>query len=71
MTHTAESLFHTQIPNNRHLFLCLQKYGQNQFSIEWYNETTDKFYNPIYYKDLLLCYRDFHRMLKKEISIQN
>ena len=71
MTYPAESLFSTQLPHNRYLYLCLRKYGQNQFSIEWYDETIDKFYNPKYYKDLLLCYRDFHRKLKKEIGIQN
>ena len=71
MTYTAESLFQTQLPNNKHLSLCLRKYGQNQYSIEWYDETTDTFYNPLRYKDLLLCYRDFTRMIKKEIGIQN
>ncbi len=68
MTYQVESLFHTQIPHNKHLSLCLRKYGQNQYSVEWYDETIDKFYNPKYYKDLSLCYRDFHRILKNKVG---
>ena len=68
MTYLVKSLFHTQLPNNRDLSLYLRKYGQNQFSIEWYDETTDKFYNPKYYQDILLCYRDFHRILKNKLN---
>ncbi|MCC0179618.1 hypothetical protein I4641_21920 [Waterburya agarophytonicola K14] len=71
MIHTAEILFQTQIPNNRYLSLCLMKYGEKQFSTEWYDETTDTFYNPKYYTDLLLCYRDFQRILKKELNTYN